>query len=198
MLTEQKVLEMLIESGAVLDGHFVLSSGRHAGRYIQCAKVLEEPRRAEQLGRALAAQIEVEVDRVISPPLGGILIGHEVARALDRPFLFPERGSSGELCLRRGFTLEPGEHVLIVEDVVTTGKTTEEIITLLEDFATPPAGIAAIVDRSSEHAISGMPVQALIRLSLPNYAPEDCPMCAEGLPARKPGSRSAATQMSHV
>ena len=198
-MSEKELLDLMQELGALHKGHFKLSSGLHSDTYFQCARILQFPELARELGGLIAADFDTPTfDVVVSPALGGILIGHEVARALDRPFLFPERGTSSELCLRRGFTLEPGEQVLIVEDVVTTGKTTEEIVTLLEESAALPVGLATIVDRSSEHAVCGMPVHALIRLSLPNYAPEDCPMCAQGLPARKPGSRRTTAQISHV
>jgi len=189
VLTEKKLLKLLYETGAVLDGHFILSSGKHAGRYIQCAKVLEIPRRAELLGRELAARIDTEVDRVISPPLGGILIGYEVARALDRPFLFPERGVDGKLCLRRGFTLQADERVLIVEDVITTGRTTHEVLEILADCGATPVGVLAIVDRSSTHEVTDIPICSLVTLTFPIYEPEACPMCAQGLPAYRPGSR---------
>ncbi|MBU3918676.1 orotate phosphoribosyltransferase [Patescibacteria group bacterium] len=194
MITEQEVLQMLTESGAISKGHFILSSGRHAEMYVQCARVLEDPRRAEILGKALAICVKEKVDRVISPILGGILIGHEVARALDRPFLFPERGSNGEFCLRRGFTLNPQERVLIVEDVVTTGQTTEEILALLADNETQPVGLVAIVDRSSSHVVEGMSVQSLIQLDFSNYSPEECPLCAKGISAHRPGSRAKEVQ----
>jgi len=190
VITKQEVLRMFIESGAISKGHFVLSSGRHAETYVQCARVLEDPNSAEILGKALAACVEEKVDRVISPILGGILIGYEVARALDRPFIFPERGPDGKFCLRRGFTLRPQERVLIVEDVVTSGRTTEEVLALLADNEAQPVGLVAIVDRSSSHMVEGIPIQALIQLDFPDYRQEECPLCAEGIPTYRPGSRT--------
>ncbi|MGC9529075.1 MAG: orotate phosphoribosyltransferase [Candidatus Bipolaricaulaceae bacterium] len=182
--------ELFVQRGAILQGHFFLSSGRHSGTYIQCAKVLEHPRDAQALGEALARKAAGRrVDRVISPPLGGILIGYEVARSLDRPFLFPERGRSGALTLRRGFTLARGERVLVVEDVVTTGLTTSEVVRLLERQGAEACGALALVDRTEDHAAGGLPLEALLHLPFPTYPPESCPLCAQGVPGARPGSR---------
>jgi len=187
---ETRWLDLLQATGAVQSGHFLLSSGRHSGRYVQCAKVLEDPANAATLGDALAAQLSTEgIDRVASPPLGGILIGYEVARALGRPFLFPERGPDGRFQLRRGFTLRAGERIGIVEDVVTTGRTTREMIDVIRGFGAEPVCLAAIVDRSEGHVVEGMRVHALVHLDIPTYAYSECPMCASGTPLYQPGSR---------
>ncbi|MEN6368889.1 MAG: orotate phosphoribosyltransferase [Thermotogota bacterium] len=194
MTDEKRWLDLLQATGAVQSGDFLLSSGRHSGRYVQCAKVLENPANAETLGAALAASLPKEIDRVASPPLGGILIGYEVARALGRPFLFPERGPDGRFQLRRGFTLRAGERICIVEDVVTTGRTTRELIDLVRGFGAEPVCSAAIVDRSETHAVEGMPIHALVHLSIPTYTYSECPLCALGTPLYQPGSRKDPTK----
>ncbi len=181
---------LFVRRGALAEGHFLLSSGRHSPAYVQCARMLESPKDAERLGQALAEQAPTPVaDRVIAPPMGAIIIGHEVARALGVRFLFPERTAGGGLALRRGFGLDPGDRVLVVEDVVTTGMTTGEIISLVRNAGAVPIGVMALVDRSEEHRVNGLDVRALLRLSIPTYAPERCPLCAEGIPLSKPGSR---------
>ncbi len=176
--------------GALQEGHFRLSSGRHSPMYVQCAKVLEHPEDAEQLGRALAVHApDVGADRVVAPPLGGILIGYEVARALGLPFLFPERDDAGVLSLRRGFTLSPGDRVLVVEDVITTGKTTREVLELVHARGASPVALMALVDRSPDHRVENLRVHALMQLDIRAYAPEHCPLCVQGIPLTKPGSR---------
>ncbi len=181
---------LFVSTGAILEGHFRLSSGMHSTAYIQCAKVLEHPDHAERLGAALASRLgDLTVDRVVAPPMGGVLIGHEVARSLRVPFLFPERDAEGELTLRRGFTLRRGERVLVVEDVITTGRTTVEVLELIHTRGAKPVGLAALVDRSGGALIGGFRPHALIEMDLPLYAPEACPLCAQGIPAVRPGSR---------
>jgi len=130
-----------------------------------------------------------EVDRVVSPPLGGILIGYEVARALGKPFQFPERVPDGLFQLRRGFSIRPGERIAIVEDVITTGRTTRELMALLHGHGAQTVGVGAIVDRSVNHEVDGWPVRALVRLEIPTYAYSECPLCARGVPIAQPGSR---------
>ncbi len=186
--------ELFVRRRALLEGHFLLSSGRHSPAYVQCAKVLERPEDCEVLGQALAAQAsELSISRVIAPPMGGILIGYEVARALGVPFLFPERNGSGALSFRRGFTLEPNDRVLVVEDVVTTGMTTGEVLQLVRAKGAVPVGLMALVDRSEGHSVDGVEVGALLRLTIPTYAPDHCPLCAGGTPLTKPGSRTAVS-----
>ncbi len=192
-------IELLTESGAMQQGHFLLSSGRHSGQYVQCALALEHPTRAKRLGAALAEALEQEIkagiDCVVAPPLGGILIGYELARQLDRPFLFPERLDNGQLALRRGFSLAPGTRVCIVEDVITTGRTPREVIRLVRDAGATPVGLAAIIDRSDDHEIDGLSISSVLQLEIPTYAAEACPLCAEGLPIVKPGSRREAKEV---
>lgn len=189
MRDDARWLELLEAVGAVQNGHFLLSSGRHSERYVQCAKVLEDPEHAAAVGSELALQMPPDVDRVVSPPLGGILVGYEVARGLRRPFQFPERGADGLFQLRRGFSIHPGERIVVVEDVITTGRTTRELMALVRGYGAEPVCVAAIVDRSETHEVEGLPIHALVRLEIPTFAYGDCPLCARGAPLTHPGSR---------
>jgi len=185
-------LERELEAcGALLRGHFLLSSGRHSPAYVQCARYLQEPSRARRAGTALAARlrgIAPRLDSVLSPALGGVIIGHEVAAALGVPFRFVERAGD-ELALRRGFVLRQGERVVVVEDVVTTGKSTRETARLAESAGAEVAAIASILDRSGGGHGFAVPFAALLELDLPTWTADDCPLCREGTPAVKPGSR---------
>ena len=186
---EERALELLRSSGALMSGHFRLSSGRHSGEYCQCARVLEDPRRAGELGEALAKLFDAEkVDVVVSPALGGVVIGHEVARALGVRALFTER-QNGRMTLRRGFRLEPGERVLIVEDVVTTGGSVREVADVVREAGAAVAGFGFLVDRGPGDIDLGAPMRALVRRNMPSHEPESCPLCEEGRPLTKPGSR---------
>lgn len=186
-MTAEELLERLKRAGALVDGHFRLSSGRHSDRYLQCALLLQYPADARALGDALAALVRrLKPDTVLSPALGGVIIGHEVARALDIRAIFAER-DDGALVLRRGFRLRSNERVLVVEDVVTTGGSTRETMALARAAGSEVVGVAALVDRGG--AQFDVPFHALLRLPLPTWAPEVCPLCARGLPLVKPGSR---------
>ena len=193
----ERWIELLKRTGAMQEGHFLLSSGRHSGRYVQCARALEHPADAEALGRALGDEIEAAVDGaidcVVSPPLGGILIGYEVARRLGGPFLFPERDEDGVFRLRRGFSLESGARVCVIEDVITTGRTTREVLDLVRRSGAEPVALGAIIDRSPEHAVDGIPLLSVLRLEIPTNAADNCPLCADGPPLVKPGSRREPT-----
>ncbi len=181
---------MLQETGALLEGHFLLSSGLHSPQYLQCARLLEDPRRAERLGQALAAKFAGQLlDVVASPALGGVIIGHEVARAAGARFIFTERDVTGRAILRRGFRLIPGERALVVEDVVTTGGSTREVIELLRVAAAEIRAVAAIVDRSGGQAEFELPLVSLLQLDVPAWPPEQCDLCRRGIPTEKPGSR---------
>ncbi|MDA8145057.1 MAG: orotate phosphoribosyltransferase [Thermaerobacter sp.] len=182
------VERLLEESGVVRQGHFVLSSGRHSGTYLQCALALQHPELATRLGAALGELFANEkVQAVAAPALGGILVAHEVARRLEVRGIFAERQEGG-LTFRRGFHLEPGERVLVVEDVVTTGGSVREVVELVRRAGAVPVGIGAIVDRSGGEDL-GVPFRALIRLNAVSWAAADCPLCRQGLPTEKPGSR---------
>lgn len=176
--------------GALLEGHFRLTSGLHSSGYLQCALVLQHPREAEACGAAIANHIRaLAPDVVLSPALGGIVIGQEVGRALAVRAIFAER-QDGTLVLRRGFSLSPGEKVLVVEDVVTTGGSTRETIDVARAAGAEVVGAAAIIDRSGGTQSLGVPFHALATVSLPTYQPESCPLCAAGRPVVKPGSRT--------
>ena len=187
-------LEDMTGVGALLEGHFKLSSGRHSSRYLQCALYLAEPARAEAAGRQLAARLKnAAAQVVVAPALGGVIIGHEVARALvDVPFFFTER-ADGEMVLRRGFAIEPGSRVLVVEDVVTTGGSTREVMDVVSRQGGVVVGVAAIVNRSGqENPFTPLPFTALLTVEVPSWPPEACPLCASGVPITKPGSRPDA------
>jgi len=185
------VLDVFRREGALLEGHFRLSSGLHSPGFLQCALVLQHPRQADALGRALAERVRgLDPQAVLSPALGGIVIGQEVGRALGVRAVFAER-QEGTLTLRRGFSLAPGERVLVVEDVVTTGGSTRETIEVARAAGAQVVGAAAIIDRSGGTRQLDVPFQALAELALPTYDPASCPLCASGVPVVKPGSRSA-------
>ncbi len=177
--------------GALLEGHFRLSSGLHSPRYLQCALYLAEPERAEAAGRQLAALLRgCSAQLVLAPALGGVIIGHEVARALGVPFFFTERGAAGTMELRRGFLIEAGTRVLVVEDVVTTGGSTREVMEVARGQGGTVVGVCSMVNRAvSENPFAPLPYRALLRVEVPTYEPDRCPLCAEGLPLTKPGSR---------
>ena len=187
-------IELLQSTGAIQDGHFLLSSGRHSERYIQCARALEHPETASLLGQAIAKVIDVPVDRVVAPPLGGLLIGYEVARHLNVPFAFPERGRDGSFVFRRGFSLQPKERICIVEDVITTGKTTRELLEVLRHLGVQPVAVCAMVDRSDVHRLDNLSIDSLLQLKIPTFAPESCPLCQRGITLRQPGSRNTEIQ----
>ncbi|MBZ5564746.1 MAG: orotate phosphoribosyltransferase [Acidobacteriia bacterium] len=193
-MTEPEILRVFREHSALLEGHFVLSSGLHSDRYIQCALVLQHPRVAEQLCSELAAKLRhVGAQVVAAPALGGILVAHEVGRALGIRALFTER-QDGTMTLRRGFTLSPGEPVLVVEDVMTTGLSTRETMRCVEEAGGKVVGVGALIDRSGGAVDLGMPKAALLTLAIQNYNPADCPLCRSGIPAVKPGSRTKKTE----
>jgi orotate phosphoribosyltransferase len=189
-LTPDAVLDRFRRAGALLDGHYRLTSGLHSSGYLQCALVLQHPREAEACGAALADRVRgLGVQAVLSPAIGGIVIGQEVGRALGVRAIFAER-QDGALVLRRGFTLTRGEKVLVVEDVVTTGGSTRETITAAHASGADVVGAAAIIDRSGGQQRFAVPFHALAVVSLPTYPPESCPLCLAGQPVVKPGSRA--------
>jgi orotate phosphoribosyltransferase len=189
MQTRDELLDLFRKSGALLDGHFRLSSGLHSSGYLQCALVLQHPQYAELLGRDLAARTrDLGPTVVLSPALGGVIIGHEVGRALGVRALFAER-QDGILTLRRGFMLSESDRVLVVEDVLTTGGSTRETMQVATAAGGRVVGAASIVDRSGGRAEFPVPFHALLTVDLPTYEPDACPLCAKGLPVIKPGSR---------
>lgn len=189
MPTRDELLDLFRKSGALLEGHFRLSSGLHSNGYLQCALVLQDPATAELLGRGIAELTRsIGATVVLSPALGGVVIGHEVARALGVRAIFAER-QDATLTLRRGFTLSERDRVLVVEDVLTTGGSTRETIQVAAAAGARVGGAASIVDRSGGAAQFDVPFHALLKIDLPTYAPESCPLCASGLAVVKPGSR---------
>ena len=190
---QQILIQMLEESGALRRGHFLLSSGLHSSAYVQCALLLEDPVRARKVGHDLAELLrQFHPDSVLSPALGGVIIGHEVAAGLGVPFRFTER-TGEEMGLRRGFNLRQGERVVIVEDVVTTGRSTLETASLATSRGARVVAIGAIIDRTAGRDPFDVPFRALMQLDLPSYQPQECPACQSGaLPAEKPGSRPEA------
>lgn len=191
-MNEHEIVEALTESGALLNGHFRLSSGLHSPQYLQCAVALQHPHLAEQLGRELGVRwrdsSNGQVAAVVSPALGGVIIGHEVGRALGIRACFTER-VDGTMTLRRGFMLGPGQSVLVVEDVVTTGKSTLETVTAIECLGGGTVGVACVANRSGKDTIGDLPLVSLITLDIPIYDADDCPLCQAGEPILKPGSR---------
>jgi orotate phosphoribosyltransferase len=188
-------LALFEETGAYLHGHFRLTSGMHSGEYLQCAKVLAHPEYAERLGRALGEKIralagDAAIDVVVSPAMGGIIIGHEVARALGTRALFTERdAATNAMTLRRGFEIGAGETAVVIEDVITTGGSTKEVVHAIAAAGATVLAAGSIIDRSGGRAEVGVPRVALETLEAVAYQPEECPLCREGLPLVKPGSR---------
>jgi orotate phosphoribosyltransferase len=189
-MSADAVLAIFRRVGALLEGHFRLTSGLHSPGYLQCALVLQHPAEAEACGAALAARVrDLGATVVLSPALGGIVIGQEVARALGVRAIFAER-QDGVLTLRRGFQLSPQDRVLVVEDVVTTGGSTRETLDVARAAGATPVGAGSIIDRSGGQSSVGVPFVALASVALPTYQPDACPLCASGLPVTKPGSRA--------
>ena len=194
-MTDDQILAEFRDAEALLEGHFILSSGLRSPRYLQCARVLMDPSRAERLARALADRLPDEtrasIDVVVSPAMGGVIIGHEMGRALGRQAMFVER-PDGVFALRRGFRLEPGARVLMVEDVVTTGLSSKEAIAAIEAAGGKVVAAASLVDRSGGTVDLGVPFTPLIRIDVPTYSADDLPPDLAAIPAIKPGSRAVA------
>jgi orotate phosphoribosyltransferase len=187
----EEVIDSFKTSGALLDGHFILSSGLHSAAYLQCAIALQRPTVAAEFGAAIAEQFaRVEIETVASPAIGGLVIGYEVARQLGTRFIWTER-EEGKMTLRRGFSVQPGERVLVVEDVITTGGSTRETIEALREHGAEIVGAASIIDRSGGQADVGVPRVSLATLNVPAVDPLACELCKRGEPATKPGSRKA-------
>jgi orotate phosphoribosyltransferase len=191
-LDPEKVIDEFKKTGALLEGHFQLTSGLHSTVYLQCALVLQFPEKAESFGRAVAQKFATAgIQLVAAPAIGGLVIGHEVARALGARFIWTER-EGGEMTLRRGFTVSPGERTLVVEDVITTGGSTRETIEALQNAGAEVVGAASIIDRSGGDVEVGVPRVALVTLRVKSVEPEICHACKLGEPAVKPGSRKQA------
>lgn len=186
---ENKVIEILKKSDALLEGHFLLSSGKHSNRYVQCAKIMRYPKYAEEVLKVVVDKVkDLDIDLIVGPAMGGIVVAYEVGRQLDKETIFTER-KDGEMELRRGFEVEEGAKILITEDVVTTGKSTLEVKKLLESFGGNVIGVACIADRRPENIDLDMPVYSAIKLDIQTYESDNCPLCNENIPVQKPGSR---------
>lgn len=189
-LSTEEIKKIFIDSGALLEGHFRLTSGRHSDRYIQCARVLMEPNYTAALCAHLAESFKEDaVDMVVGPAMGGIVISYEMARQLGVPSLFTER-VDGKMTLRRNFIIEPGQKVLVVEDVVTTGGSVKEVIDIVRENGGIVVGVALLVDRSNGKVDLGAKVEACLSMDVKSYEEEECPLCKAGLPIIKPGSRA--------
>ncbi len=188
-MTDAEVLQIFRDTRALLDGHFLLRSGLHSRQYFQCAVVLQYPRTAERLCRELAAKLKnAGAQTVISPAIGGLFIGHEVARALDLRHIFVEKNAAGKLELRRSFQIAPREKVLVVEDVVTKGGRVQETIDIVRGLAGEVTGVGALVDRSAGKVSFGVRLESLLRLQIETFDAAACPLCQAGTPVVKPGS----------
>jgi orotate phosphoribosyltransferase len=195
-MEKDEIIEHFIKTDAFLDGHFILSGGLHSPNYLQCALALQNPQDAEKFGRAIAEKVKLhEFDGVVSPAIGGIIIGYEVARALKLPFIWTER-QQGEMTLRRGFSVEKDAKYLVVEDVITTGGSTVECIDVIESFGGKVTFAASIIDRSNGKADVGRERIALAALEVESYSTDICPNCKNGEIAVKPGSRNAIVPMA--
>ncbi len=188
-MNQEQILEHFRDTNALLEGHFILSSGLHSPKYLQCALALQYPSDAAKFGRAIAGHfINENIETVASPAIGGLIIGFAVAQSLNVRFIWTER-QNGEMTLRRGFSVKKGEKILVVEDVITTGGSTRECIAALEKRGARISNAASIIDRSNGAAETGVPRIALVNLDVPSYTPEECPLCRQGIEAVKPGSR---------
>ncbi|GAB3290029.1 orotate phosphoribosyltransferase [Hymenobacter humi] len=184
--------QQLRQEDALLSGHFRLSSGLHSDTYVQCARFLRRPELAAPAAAALAARIQaagLQPDVVVGPAMGGVVIGYELARQLGTPGIFTERDADGQMTLRRGFTIEPGEKVIIAEDVVTTGKSTLEVARVLRELGAEVLAVASLIDRTGGKGGLTFPHFALLSVTAATFAPDTCPLCAAGVPVVKPGSR---------
>ena len=191
-MTNEEVLRIYEETGALLKGHFRLSSGRHSDRYLQSALVLQYPRKAQVMGEALGKMVEpLEPQAILSPAMGGLFVGHELARALNIRHVFTERNKETDAMeLRRGFTVEKGERIFAVEDIITTGKSVKESYQVARRLGAEVVGVGCLIDRSGGDNPFDVPVKALASLKVESWEEKDCPLCKQGIPAIKPGSRS--------
>jgi len=189
-MDSEQILEHFRQSGALLEGHFILSSGLHSANYLQCALALQYPADAAKFGKTIAEHFTNEnIETVAAPAIGGLIIGYAVAEALNVRFIWTER-QDGVMTVRRGFSVRQRERMLVVEDVITTGGSTRECIEALESRGARVTGAASIIDRSGGAADVGVPRIALVSMEVPSYKPEDCPLCRQGIEAVKPGSRA--------
>lgn len=186
---ETVVIDTLKEVGALLEGHFLLSSGRHSNKYCQCAQLLKYPEKAKDVLKIVADQLkDIDFDLVIGPAMGGVIVAYELGRQLGKPAMFTER-ENGKMTLRRGFTIEKGQKVVITEDVITTGKSSKEAMEAIKEQGGIVVAAACIVDRTVENTLN-LPIYSSVKLHIETFEAENCPMCREGIPYIKPGSRN--------
>ena len=184
-----RLIEVLKETDALLEGHFLLSSGKHSNKYVQCAKVLRFPDKSEEILSIVKEKVkDLDFDIVVGPAMGGVIVAYELGRQLKKEAIFTER-VDGEMNLRRGFEIKNGDKVIISEDVITTGKSTKEVIDLIEGLGGIVVGATCIVDRRGEDVEIGVPVYSALKIDIKTYDEENCPMCKGNIPAEKPGSR---------
>lgn len=190
MLTQEEIIELFKEKEVMLEGHFLLTSGRHSDRYMQCARLFQYPDVSELICKQLAAQFEdTAIDLVAGPAIGGIIMAYEMSRQLGVKNIFTERDAAGSMTLRRGFEVPQGARVLVTEDVVTTGGSVKEVIELVGNLGGEVVAVGSVVDRSNGTVEFGVPYKAVLAMEVKSFAPEDCPLCEVGIPAVKPGSR---------
>lgn len=186
-LARDEVLRLLRETGTLMEGHFLLTSGRHSGQFLLFSQALQCPPVAERLCQAMAEPFrEAGVETVIGPAMGGVILAYEVARALRARAMFAEKAGDGSMALRRGFRLRPGERVLVVEDAVTTGGSVEKVLAVVRDAGGVPVGVSVVADRSAGAVDFGVPMHALVTLDIPSWLPADCPLCRQGLTLVRP------------
>ncbi len=193
-MNEQKLLDLFKEKKALLEGHFLLSSGLHSDRYFQSALLLQYPDIAEELGKLIAEKFVGKVDAVVSPALGGLIIGQEVARTKKCRAIFTER-DNGQMILRRGFQISPQEKILLIEDVITTGGASKEVMAVIKNFQGEVVGVGALVNRSEGEMPFAVPLRALVQLPVKTYQAENCPWCREGITLVKPGSKKISSSI---
>ncbi|HYE80601.1 MAG TPA: orotate phosphoribosyltransferase [Clostridia bacterium] len=190
MLSSKKINDIMEKTGVLQSGHFLLTSGKHSNRYMQCAKIFQHPDISAEISKALAEKYDgYDIDIVIGPAIGGIILAYEVARQLEVRALFAER-ENGAMTLRRGFEIKPGSRVLVVEDVITTGGSVKEVIEVVRKVGGEVVGVASVVDRSGGKALFDVPFKSAIKIEIDTYEPEECPLCKSGSTAVKPGSRN--------
>lgn len=188
--TDKVIIDTLKETGALLEGHFLLSSGRHSNMYCQCAKLLQYPDKAEKVLKVVAEKLkDIEFDMVVGPAMGGVVVSYELARQTGKPGIFAER-QDGNMTIRRGFEIKKGQKIIISEDVITTGKSFMEVTKIIEEQGAEVVGVCCIVDRRGDEVKFPFPVYSAIKFEIQSYEKEDCPLCKEGQPYVKPGSRN--------
>lgn len=188
--TDNKVIEILRESEALLEGHFLLSSGRHSEKYCQCARLLQHPDKAEKVISVIVDKIkDVDFDIIVGPAMGGVLVSYELARQTGKPGIFAER-VDGKMTIKRGFEVKKGDKVIISEDVITTGKSSLEVVEVLNKLGAEVVALCCIVDRRAKDAQASFPIYSAVKLEIESYEKENCPLCAKGIPYIKPGSRN--------